>query len=348
MAKPLPAFFQPSGPYQALAGQVASGRPDPALLDRLLGELEQVRHLEQAWLLLRLAPGDPEPWAPWRARIKAQLERDRTRRMSAWQTDPDRATLRLRFSVRAPACEANPAALALLLAGALLGAGLPVSLGLERSLRPAIHLAHPLPPLVEGWSEWADAALAAAPPVTGPELAGRINAHAPAGLAILQCALVPNHGSPAPDLCRRAQWRWAGPESGRDPDRAALDRFQAAATFEIEKTGKVEGQKGARRIDIRPLLEEIRWQDGELRFATAAGPGEATNPRRLLSAILGREVPPAELARLALELGEDPRLAQADKFQPKLRNMFEDAVALGAGGNVRIVEDDDDEPLRLG
>ncbi len=49
-----------------------------------------------------------------------------------------------------------------------------------------------------------------------------------------------------------------------------------------------------------------------------------------------------------MELGEDPRLLQADRFQPKLHNMYEDAVLLGAEGNIRIVDEDDEEPIRLG
>jgi hypothetical protein len=349
MPTPIPAPLDLSTPYQALVAQVASGRPDPAALEGLLADLDRHRNLEQAWLLLRLGPADPAPWAPWLARIKTILERDRPRRMTAWQIDPDRTTLRLRFAVAAPACGGGPAALALLLAGALLEAGLPVSVGLEKALRPAIHLGHPLPPGVAGRSEWADAALAVAPRLAAADLPDRINARAPAGLRILACEAVPNHGSPVSELCRRARWGWACPGARREAAGAALERFAASDRFEIEKTGKVEGHKEAKRIDIRPLLEPGAWVDGEYRFATAAGPGEATNPRRLLSAIAGWEVPPEELARLELELAEDPRLAQGDKFQPKLRNMFEDAVALGAGGNIRLVEDDDDdEPLVLG
>jgi len=54
------------------------------------------------------------------------------------------------------------------------------------------------------------------------------------------------------------------------------------------------------------------------------------------------------LARTAVDLAEDPRLLQAERFQPKLHNMFEDAVLLGAEGNIRVVDDEEDEPLVLG
>jgi hypothetical protein len=343
-----PAPFQPPPPLQALGDLIASGRADPAVLEPLLSQLEAAQCLDQAWLLLRRAPLDPVVWAPWQGRLKALLARDRDRRLAVWQTDPDRATLRLEFQLGDPACAPSPAALVQVLAGILLEAGLPLAVSLEKSLRPAIHLGHPLPPMVAGWSEWADAALVRAPGLPEPELPARLNAHAPAGLRILQVQAVPNHASPVPELCRRGRWRWACPADRLDQDRARLDRFLASERFEIEKHGKIDGQKGAKRVDIRPLLEDCRWEGPEFHFATAIGPGAATNPRRLLEGILGREVPPGELARVGVELAEDPRLAQGDKYQPKLRNMFEDAVLLESGGNIRIVDEDDDEPLVLG
>ena len=55
------------------------------------------------------------------------------------------------------------------------------------------------------------------------------------------------------------------------------------------------------------------------------------------------------LERLALDLDEDPRLLQADRFEPKLHNMYEDAVLLDSGSHIRLVDgDDDDEPIVLG
>jgi len=122
----------------------------------------------------------------------------------------------------------------------------------------------------------------------------------------------------------------------------------AAERFEIEKPAKVAGQKASKRFDIRPLLDQCRWAEADLLFQTRIAPGEAANPRKLLAAILDLDAPVEGLARLSVELGEDPRLLQADKFQPKLHNMFEDAVLLDSGSNIRIVEDEDEEPIRLG
>jgi len=278
--------------------------------------------------------------------MKAELARSRARRMSLWQTDPSRVTLRLCFSVRGEASAQHPAGLLAALARMLMDAGLPVAVGLEKTLRPAIHLGHPLPLGAEGLAEWADVALLAPPPVPLAELPALVNGHGPQGLALLHCAQVPNFASPVADLCRAAWWRFTCPARDLAQARERLDLFLGSERFEIDKPGKIQGQKGSRRVDIRPLLEACRWDGAGLLFRTRIAPGEAANPRKLLAAILGLEI--QDLVRTSVELAEDPRLLQAEKFQPKLHNMFEDAVLLGAQGNIRIVEEDDDEPIVLG
>jgi len=345
MENPAPAPVQGPRSLQLFAQMLTADPPEPEAFERIIGGLESERRLEHAWLIMRQARLDPARWGAAQARMKAVLERSRGRRMSQWQADPDRVTLRLRLALNGPAC-AQPSALLSLLAGALTTAGLPVALGLEKSPRPAIRLGHPLPALVEGRSEWADAVLLEAAPVPLAELPALINGHAPPGLVVLQCLQVPNYASPVAELCRAAHWRWACPPHELDAARERMGAFLASDRFELEKTGKIEGQKGVKRVDIRPLLEDCRWEGADLLFRTRCAPGEAANPRKLLAAILGVEI--QGLVRTALELGEDPRLLEAGKFQPKLHNMFEDAVLLGAEGNIRIVEEDDDEPLRLG
>jgi len=189
-------------------------------------------------------------------------------------------------------------------------------------------------------------ALLAPPPVPLAELPALVNGHGPQGLALLHCAQVPNFASPVADLCRAAWWRFTCPARDLAQARERLDLFLGSERFEIDKPGKIQGQKGSRRVDIRPLLEACRWDGAGLLFRTRIAPGEAANPRKLLAAILGLEI--QDLVRTSVELAEDPRLLQAEKFQPKLHNMFEDAVLLGAQGNIRIVEEDDDEPIVLG
>lgn len=342
-----PASVPAQGPQslQTFARMLTAEPPEPEPFEQLLGALEAERRLEHAWLLLRQARLEPARWGRLQARMKTVLEASRRRRMSLWQTDPDRVTLRLRFALRAPAC-AQPALP--LLVRTLMEAGLPVAAGLEKSPRPAVRLGHPLPAQVEGCSEWADAVLLEAAPVPLGDLPALINAHAPEGLAVLQCLQVPNYASPVAELCRAAHWRWTCPEPELDQARERIDGFIRSERFEIDKPAKIGGQKGLKRVDIRPLLEDCRWAGGDLLFRTRIAPGEAANPRKLLAAILGPGLEIQGLERTAVDLGEDPRLLQAEKFEPKLHNMFEDAVLLGAEGNIRIVEEDDDEPLKLG
>jgi radical SAM-linked protein len=344
MENPASAPVQGPQSLQTFARMLTAEPPEPELFEQAVGALERDRWLEHGWLLLRQARLEPALWAPLLARMKAVLERSRRRRMSLWQSDPDRVTLRLRFALRAPAC-AQPALA--LLARTLMEAGLPVAAGLEKAPRPAIRLGHPLPALVEGCSEWADVVLLEAPPIPLADLPALVNSHAPQGLAVLQCLQVPNYASPVAELCRAAHWRWTCPEPELAQVRERMRAFSASERFEIQKAGKIGGQKGVKRVDIRPLLEDCRWDGADLLFRTRVAPGEAANPRKLLAAILGPGLEIQGLARTELELGEDPRLLQAEKFQPKLHNMFEDAVLLGAEGNIRIVDEDDDEPTVL-
>lgn len=348
MENPTPAPTREPLSLQTLQRLLAAGPPEAEALERLLADLERERRLEHAWLLLKQARREPGAWGGFQARLKAVMETTRGRRMSLWQHDPGRRQLRLRFQVLAPACAQHPAGLVALLGRTLMDAGLPLAMGLEKSPRPAVHLGHPLPLDVEGLCEWADAALLEPAGTPLQDLPERINAGAPDGLRVLECLQVPTYASPVAELCRRAHWRWCCPAELLDRARERVGAFLQAGRFEIERTARVGGQKASRLVDIRPLLEQCQWSGSGLQFQTRIAPGEAVNPRKLLAAILGLERPVAGLVRTLVELSEDPRLADAAKFEPKLHNMFEDATRLDGGGNIRLVEEDDDEPLRLG
>ena len=93
----------------------------------------------------------------------------------------------------------------------------------------------------------------------------------------------------------------------------------------------------------------MHWEDDRLCFTTRMGEFSAMNPLKMIGAALGVE--PAGihgLVRNGVELKPDSRLDQGERYQPKLKNMYEDAVLLGGGSNIILVEEDDDEPLHLG
>jgi hypothetical protein len=349
MVKSAPMPVPDSKSLQVFQSLLVSGPPEPAEYGELLAALEAEQHLEHALALLRHARPDLVLWGPALAQLKEAAGRSRTRRMSLWQVDPHRRTLRLRFEVLRPACGLNPPALVASLARLLMDAGLPVAMGLEKNPRPAVQVGHPLPLDVEGWREWADAVLQEGPGLPLEALPAHLNGFAPEGLRVLQCALVPNFASPVSDLCRQGHWQWPCPEALLEHARERVAAFETATCFEVERPGKVEGQKIAKRVDIRALLGGLAWDGPRLGFETRIGPGQAANPRKLLAGILG--VAPEDiqgLARTEVDLRPDPRLLHAEKFTPKLHNMFEDAVLLNSGSNIRIVEEDDEDPLILG
>ena len=105
-----------------------------------------------------------------------------------------------RLGVRRPASDLHPPALQSALAAAIMEAGLPLAMGLEKTPRPLVRLGHPLPPGVEGFNEWADMVLREPPGMPAGALAERINARCAPGLQVLHAVPVPNHASPVLDL----------------------------------------------------------------------------------------------------------------------------------------------------
>lgn len=337
-----------TAPLKVLQAMIETGPGGSEAMDRLFHELQQAALAGHALDLLRRS-GAGRGWEAFRLRLKAEAERLRERRMSRWQVDPDRVTLRVRFKAAGAACSLHPPALAGALAKAFLDADLPLAMGLEKTPRPAVHLAHPLPLDVPGLEEWADAVFLHAPEGNLAGLPARINPWAPAGLEILECLRVPNYATPASDLCRLAAWRWSCPPERAEDAHRKVDAFLASERFELVKSGKTGGQKGVKHIEIRSRVASMAWDGEDLAFATRIEPGQALNPRKLLAAILG-EAPEAVtgLVRTGLTLAEDPRMADPDRYEPKLHNMFEDAVLLAGSSNITIVDGDDDEPIVLG
>ena len=349
MAEPLPR--PNSNDLKAFREALASGHPDESILGPLIPQLAAQNLLEQALLELKrhkpcILKGDP--WQPLRVRMELEVQRARVRRMHLWQLDPRRRSLRLRMEVRLPACNLHPPALQAVLARALMESGLPLAMGLEKTLRPMVRLGHPLPLGVEGLSEWADAVFREPPQISMNELADHINPHCPQGLRILQVEGIPNHASPVLDLCHEAHWDWTCPVELQASAMQRLSDFAASDSYEIEKTGKVDGHKQVKRVEVRHLVQKVEWEGATFRFTTRLSAGEALNPVKLLAAVIGLEPSAiAGLKRMSVDLIEDPRLTTPEKYEPKLHNIYEDAVLLESGSHIRIIEEDEDEPIVL-
>lgn len=314
------------------------GPGDPrAWLERLreAGLLEEALKQFKIHWMGRTVPTD------LKTALESAAELARKRRINQWQTDPLRRTLRLRLEVTGAAAELHPPALLAALGHGLMAAGVPLAMGLGKTPRPLIHGGHPLPQGVPGLSEWVDITLR-------EPLRGDLPTIQVSGVRVLESQEIPNYASPVLELCRVAHWRWACPEELLGIAQQTLAAFEASESFEIDKAGKSEGRKVIKRIEVRPLVLDLAWDGSDLKFSTRLASGEALNPQKLLGGILGLEPTRIQpLVRERVVLGEDPRLRQADRFETKLHNIFEDAVMLAGGSNITLVDEDDDEPLRL-
>jgi len=325
----------------------ALAAPPDQMLEHLIRDLEKEGLVEEAWSRFRKSPDCRLPgWAVWRKRLEVRAGIARARRQQREQLDGQRCQLRLRYA-RGPALkDVQPGAFHALLLDALQDAGLDLALSLEKSPRPLLAMGPPLPLGATGQGEWADATLNQSPSEGWMAVA---NGAAPEGLALLEALLLPPYAQSALELSCASRWFWPWPGGARAEAEARTAGFLAAASFEIEKGGKVGGQKTVKRVDVRSLVASMAWEEGGLAFTTRILHGEALNPARLLAGILRVEAAAITgLERRSVELAPDPRLQQQDRFAPKLKNIYEDAVLLGAGGNITLVEEDDDEPLVLG
>jgi hypothetical protein len=172
----------------------------------------------------------------------------------------------------------------------------------------------------------------------------RLNHRLPSGLRIYQWDCLPVYASPVSERARLSLWRWEVP-----PGRQAEIRAGASTFIDAENWPWERGPLKQDVADLRAIIAEMHWEGDALVFATHMGVFQAINPLKMLGAIF--DLDPASmtgLVRVNVDLKPDARLGQAERFEPKLKNMYEDAVLLGGGSNITLVEEDDDEPIHLG
>ncbi len=338
--------------FKTFLDLLANKAPEARAVQHILTQLEAEGLSDWALATLRKqrpgASSQREAWTRLRSGLETAVDKARALRMQRWQLDPGRRTLRFCFEVRPPASNLNPSALLHALIQTFQEAGLPLAMGLEKIPRPVVSLGPPLPLGAQGAREWVDCGLRELGTVPIQDWPARLTSHCPAGLRILEAYLVPNHSSSLLDLARRAHWRWVCPEDLLDHAKVRLKAFLQADRFEIEKSGKVEGRKGTKRIEVRSSVLEMTWSGALLAFSVPIQPGEVPSPPKLLAGILG--VDPGQikdLTRLEVILGEDARLEDGHKYETKLHNIYEDAVLLESDGPTQLGDDDDDDDLLL-
>jgi hypothetical protein len=258
--------------------------------------------------------------------VKAQAKRGARHHL-----DSRRTTIRFRFSKQMPLLELDDRDLQVLVLQAFRLEGMVVALDLGKRPRPLLRSPLPLPAGVAGLDELMDVELKYEAADSEETLLNRLRSRLPEGLAIHRWEMIPNHASGLAERAFAAHWRWCYPPSLGAAARRMADEFLAAN----------EGREG--------FIQRMAWADDALIFSTRMGSYLATNPLKVLATRLGVTMSELTgLTRLRVDLRPDTRLEQADRFVAKLKNLYEDAVLLGSGSNITLVEDDDDEPIRLG
>ena len=331
MEKHIPIPIQNSNLLQELKHLIDAKSPDMDKLRRIIIELDHDRFIEYGWLMLRQAQLDSSVWVGLKEQLKILSAKLQTRSITQQRINPNRLFCWLRFKITAPTYAKSYAAVQCLLGQILMDAGLPVAMGLEKSPKLAVKLACHLPLFTEGHNEWADVTLLNPVSTPLPDLPALINLYAPQGLCILEVIRVNNHASSVANLCHRSHWRWTCETKQLTHVDHKIKAFIESKQFAIEKYSKINGEQNIVKIDIRPIFEQCVWDGNNLQFQTSIIPGQAVNPGKILATILGTTTPLSGLARTKLELSDDPRSLQTNKFDIKLHNMYEDAIVLDSG-----------------
>ncbi len=269
--------------------------------------------------------------------------KSRQRRSASWHLDARRALIRLQFAKEGAAICFDDGDLHALFLQAFRLEGLPLALDLAKRPRPLLANGLPLPSGVGGLNEAMDAVLTREPQEDSDAMMARLNQRLPKGLHIHHWNPLPIYASGIGELALLSHWRWEPAAQHRNHAEARVSAFLTVETWRWDRGEAKAGEP----LDLRHIVRDLRWEDGALCFSTRMRPFHALSPLKVLAAILDLE--PAcflGLVRTAVDLKPDARLDQGERFEPKLKNMYEDAVLLGGGSNIVLV-DDDDEPLLL-
>ena len=330
---------------QGLRGMLA-GRPTLDL-EPLITMLMNPELAEEASELLRSsrrAEVNVEAFGILTSRMTPLAARSRQRRSAAWQLDSRRVLIRLQYAKESAALGFDDGDLHVIFLQAFRLEGVRLALDLGKRPRPLLSTGLPLPAGVGGENEVMDAVLTREPQESPVDLMARLNRRLPEGLRIHQWNSLPGYAAGVGELAVLSHWRWLTPVKVRTQVEQRLAAFMAAEAWPWDRGDAKSGGP----LNLRHIVQDLRWEDGALCFSTRMGAFLALNPVKVLTAILALDSTcVAGLVRTAVDLRPDARLDQAERFEPKLKNMYEDAVLLGGGSNIVLVDEDDDEPLLL-
>jgi hypothetical protein len=276
------------------------------------------------------------------APLSAKAQQQRSAR---WQLDTRRVLIRFFYAKGEGALGFDDGELHAIFLHALRLEGLRLLLDLGKRPRPLLSVGLPLPAGVGGLEETMDAVLGQEPEEGPTALMARLNHRLPIGVRVHQWMALPGYASPVSELALLSRWRWEVSQEDRLLVTEKVASFLQSTHWPWDRGISHPGGP----VDLCNLVPEMLWENSTLCFSMRMGVYQAINPLKVLGAIFGVEATRVTgLVRIAVDLKPDPRLGQADRFQPKLKNMYEDAVLLGGGSNIILVDEDDDEPIRLG
>lgn len=316
--------------------------------DSLIAMLINAELAEEAAELLRScrqSAVDVEALGVLTSRITPLAAKSRQRRSASWHLDSRRALIRLQYAKEGAALGFDDGDLHVLFLQAFRLEGVRLALDLGKRPRPLLSTGLPLPSGVGGRSESMDAVLNKEPQKSPADLMARLNRRLPKGLRIHQWNPLPGYASGVGELAVLSHWRWEPPLEDRAQTEARVSAFGAVEAWPWNRGDSKAGVP----LDLRHIVRDMRWEDGALCFSTRMGAFHALSPLKVVAVIL--DLDPTcimGLVRTAVDIRPDARLDQAERFEPKLKNMYEDAVLLGGGSNIVLVDEDDDEPTILG
>jgi radical SAM-linked protein len=278
------------------------------------------------------------------SRLAPLAAKEQERRSARWQLDTRRVLIRFFYAKEGGALGFDDGDLHVIFLHAFRLEGLRLLLDLGKRPRPLLSVGLPLPVGVSSRAESMDALLRQEPEDDPVDLMTRLNHRLPEGLCIHQWMALPRYASPVSDLAILSRWRWEVAPELRPLALEKIASFLAASHWPWDRGSSFRDGP----VDLRNVVSDLLWNESTLCFSTRMEGYQAINPLKMLGAILGLDVSRmVGLIRTAVDLKPDPRLEQAERFQPKLKNMYEDAVLLGGGSNIILVDEDDDDPILL-
>lgn len=306
---------------------------------------ELVEEAAEALRSIRRGVAEPARMELLTQRLAPLASKARQRRSALWQLDTRRVLIRWTYVKAAPALEFDDGDLHAIFLQACRLEGLRVALDLGKRPRPLLNLGCPLPADVGGLAESLDVVLRQEPYEGTPSWIARLNQRLPEGLTITGWDTLPVYASDVRELALASHWQWDVPTEWKKDVERKVSAFLTSTTWPWQRD--LDPSSGA--LDLRSIIPVMTWNGPTLAFSSRMGSFQAINPLKMLGAILSMEPSDIKgLVRTGVDLKPDARLGQAERFEPKLKNMYEDAVLLGGSSNIVLIDEDDDEPIRLG